>query len=526
MSYCSRLQVSFFAFFILTGFTIYAQNETFTMTQIGSNNLLTTPWDLNYGPDGYLWITEKAGKVVRVNPTTGIRDELITISDTYASGGQDGLVGFAFDDGFLTGSPYIYLSYTKGTNTTNEKQKLVRYTYSLNVNDGSLSSPIVLIDNLPAFNDHNSGRLIFGPDKKIYYTIGDQRNLVCSINLAQFLPTQQEIDAKNWANYPGKILRINTDGSIPSDNPILNGVQSHIYSYGHRNAEGLVFGTNQILYSDEHGPSSDDEVNIINPGKNYGWPYVAGLNDNLQDGPLCLANGENSFVASHSNYQDPIMSLFVPTTKDQTCTDTAASGWQCRTNIAPSSITIYESDAIPSWKNSLLITSLKKGRVYRLKLNADGTAVNQNDITQYFYTQNRYRDIVVSPDGKSIYIITDSSGKTADASGKTTVSIMQNPGAILKFTLNASLSVNNTETETFFRTWPNPASNTLYIELKEDGGKDFRAQLINTLGQVVKEFTELKNGVNETKIDNLPAGVYILKLYSKDNSWQKSIILN
>lgn len=522
MNVNKQLHVVIFLFFILVFNTIQGQNEAFTMTQIGSNNLLTSPWDLNYGPDNYLWVTEKVtGKVVRVNPANGVRDDLIQIPGAYSSGKQDGLLGLAFDDGFLTGSPYVYLSYTVGTSIFNEKQRLVRYTYSVNGNDGSLSSPLILIDNLPAYDDHNSGRLIFGPDKKLYYTIGDQANKNCNTNLAQFLPTQQEIDAKNWTNYPGKMLRLNTDGSIPSDNPIINGVRSHIYTYGHRNPQGLVFGTNGILYSDEQGPSSDDEVNIMNAGKNYGWPFVAGFKDNLQyDDDGCLAGNETSFKAP--NYQDPIMSMFVSSTyKDPACTDT----WMCRPNIAPSSIAIYENDAIPSWKNSLLITSLKKGRVYRLKLSADGTTVDQNDVTQYFYTQNRYRDIVASPDGKSFYIITDSSGKTSDVSGMTTVSTMANPGAILKFTLNEeSLSVNQPE-ENFFRIWPNPVSNSLFIELKDFVEVNTKAQLINSLGQVVIEFKDLKTGVNELKIDNFPTGVYILRLYSKGNSWQKTLIL-
>lgn len=520
MNIYNRLLIVGFYFFIVT---IQAQNETFTMTQIGSNNLLFTPWDLNYGPDNYLWITERyTGNVVRVNPATAERDDLIQIAGAYSSGGQDGLVGMAFDDEFLTGKPYLYLSYTVGTSVFNEKQRLVRYTYSINGNDGSLSSPVILIDNLPAYNDHQSGRLVFGPDKKLYYTIGDQANKVCSTNLAQFLPTQQQIDAKNWANYPGKMLRLNTDGTIPSDNPVINGVQSHIYTYGHRNPQGLVFGTNGILYSDEQGPSSDDEINIMNAGKNYGWPFVAGYKDNLQyDNDGCLAGNETSFTAS--NYQDPIMSMFVSNTyKDPACVD----AWMCRPNIAPSSIAIYESNAIPSWKNSLLITSLKKGRVYRLKLNADGTAVDQNDVTQYFYTQNRYRDIVASPDGKSFYIITDSSGKTSNASGMTTMNTVANPGAILKFTLNENLSVPAMEETTAFRTWPNPVSHTLYIELKDTAEKDFKAQLISSSGQIVKEFTDLKTGINEIKINNFSAGVYILKVYSKRTSWQKSVIIN
>src|SRR5690606_21179726 len=124
--------------------------------------------------------------------------------------------------------------------------------------------------------------------------------------------------------------------------------------------------------------------------------------------------------------------------------------------------------------NSLLITSLKKGRVYRLKLDANGTAV-VGEATQLFYTQNRYRHIVVSPDGKSIYIITDSSGKTSDASGFNLASNVQNPGAILKFTLDGALSVTDINAEKFFKIWPNPTSNKLYIDLKKSNSNNFKA---------------------------------------------------
>lgn len=518
MNFFNRLRVLFVLLIILIGPVSHSQNETFTMTQIGANNLLKVPWDLQYGPDGYLWVTEKRVGVVRVNPATAQRDELIQLSDLSSTAtGQDGLLGMALHPDFLTTSPYVYLSYTHLVSGQN-KQKIVRYTYTINGNDGSLYSPVVLIDNLPSSNDHQSGRLIFGPDQKLYYTIGDQAVKVCASNLAQFLPTQLQIDQKNWANYPGKTLRLNLDGLIPTDNPVLNGVKSHIYSYGHRNAQGLVFGSNGILYSDEQGPSSDDEINIINSGKNYGWPFVAGVKDNLMyDADGCLTT-ETSFTAT--NYQDPIMSLFLANTyKDPACTDS----WMCRPNIAPSSLEIYESDAIPAWKNSLLLTSLKKGRVYRVKLDATGTAVVGNAI-QYFYTQNRYRDIVAAPDGKSFYLITDDSGKTADASGMNTVSVMQNPAAILKFTLNESLSVASLEKEPAFKFWPNPAKHTLFIEIKEPNGGNFKAELINSSGQVVKKIKELQLGINETNIANLPVGVYILKLYSNDTTWQESII--
>ncbi|MFB6318616.1 PQQ-dependent sugar dehydrogenase [Saccharicrinis sp. FJH54] len=497
-----------------------AQDESFITNQIGPDNLLNTPWDLQYGPDGYLWITEKHdGVLLRVNPETAERDELIHLSDLSSSGGQDGLLGFAFHEKFQSDSPYIYVSYTHLL-SGERRQKLVRFTYSINGNDGSLSSPVVLLDGLPSSNDHQSGRLLYGPDNKLYYTIGDQGVKVCDNNLAQFLPTQQQIDNNDWSRYPGKVLRLNTDGSIPEDNPVIDGVKSHVYSYGHRNPQGLVFGNNGILYSDEHGPSSDDEINIIDPGKNYGWPYVAGIKDNLvYDNDGCHSN-ETSFT--DPNYQDPLLSLFTPDTeKEPSCND----AWMCRPNIAPSSIAIYENDKIPGWENALLLTSLKKGRVYKVQLDETGTSVIGEPIP-YFYTTNRYRDIAIDPDGKSFYIITDNTGKTADASGMNTLRDMQNPGTILKFTYQETLSDNKPVANVFFKIWPNPASNTLFIQVNSDPYPDLNATLINSTGQVVKRYPDLKNGTNETNTEDLAPGIYLLNLQSKQEMWHERVVVH
>ncbi len=528
-------------------YTNYAQNESFTMTPIGPNFLLNKPWDLHYGPEGYLWVTEREnGIVVRINPATAERDELVNIPDLHSSAGQDGLLGMALHDGILGDHPYVYLSYThlvQGQRT----QKLVRYTYQVDGSDGSLTSPITIIDNLPASNDHNSGRLIFGPDQKLYYTIGDQggnqgSGNYCNPILSQVLPTQAEIDQQDWRHYPGKILRLNTDGSIPDDNPVLDGVQSHIFSYGHRNAQGIVFGSNGLLYADEHGPNTDDEVNIIYSGKNYGWPNVAGYQDdqaydycNWSSAPDCedlsfsatschssiVLLEESSFSAT--NFQEPLLSMFnVP--DDYDYNDPACSStWMCRPNVAPSSIEIYESDAIPGWKNSLLVSSLKRGRIYRLQLDENGSAV-VGDTTQAFYTTNRYRDIVADPDGKSFYIITDESGNTSDASGYNLATNLQNPGTILKFTLNESTAVTNPASEDAFQVWPNPASGYIYIKLI--GQMDqAEAQLIHTNGTIVRKQSTLQFGVNELDVENLTPGIYFVRLSSKDRSWQKRIII-
>lgn len=544
------LSLVFFTLTLFFGHNVQAQNESFIMTQIGPDFLLKKPWDLNYGPDDYLWVSERQeGVIVRINPTTAERDEIIDIPDMSSTAGQDGLLGFAFHKDFLNGSPYVYLSYTylvQGQRT----QKLVRYTYDINGNDGSLSSPVIVIDNLPCSNDHNSGRLLFGPDDKLYYSIGDQganqSSNYCNPNLAQVMPTQSEIDQEDWSNYPGKILRLNPDGSIPNDNPMFGGVQSHIYSVGHRNPQGIVFGNNGILYSDEHGPNTDDEVNIIYSGKNYGWPNIAGYQDdqlydycNWSSAPNCQSLSysstnchpsitlleENTF--SEPNYQGPLLSMFAAP-DDYNFNDPACSdSWICRPNVAPSSIAIYESDEIPAWKNSLLVASLKRGRIYRLKLDEDGTSM-VGDTTQHFYTQNRYRDIALDPDGKSFYIITDESGKTSDATGYQQRTTMLNPGTILKFTLDESTDVSDEEMDDVFHIWPNPVSDKLYVELKNRGGNIFNAELgtygseinyriYNQLGARVKVGKNIssKTPLN-ISVSNLKPGMYYIRLNSGD----------
>src|SRR5690606_9625802 len=205
--------------------------------------------------------TERTGKQIsRIDPATGEQHVAIVIDEISAPGGQDGLMGLALHPelGTGTGNDYVYAAYTyvdeeKGADPQVPEAtspyhmlytKLVRLTY--NEADGTLGDSMDLITGLPASNDHNSGRLKFGPDNTLYYTLGDMGNNqganVCLAIESQRLPTAEEVEAKDYVAYVGKSLRLNLDGTIPEDNPELGGVKSHVYTYGHRNMQGIDFG--------------------------------------------------------------------------------------------------------------------------------------------------------------------------------------------------------------------------------------------------------------------------------------------
>jgi len=420
------------------------------------------PYTLIYGPDDYLWLTERVGKKVnRVSKDGTVNDLLLNLgSSVYQTGGQDGLMGMVLHPnlGKGTGEDYVYLAYTYSntgstTDDTSRRTKIVRYTYSVSSNNGTLGSPLVLIEGLLASNDHNSGKLAFGPDNKLYYTIGDlgvnQFANKCNVNRSQEIPTLAMLNSvpANYEYYQGKTLRLNLDGSIPDDNPVISGIRSHIFTYGHRNAQGLVFGKNGKLYSSEHGPKSDDELNILKSGGNYGWPFISGYKDNknyefcnwstatnctgIAFSDYVCGAGATSLTESSwaGTFTPPITTLF---TIDAGYNFTG--GWLTWPTIGPSSAKIYEgfNSEIPGWDNSIFMTTLKKGRVYRQKLSADGNSV-VGEPEELFYTQNRYRDIAFGPDGKTIYIITDSGGTTSGPSGSSSLSVTD-LGKILVYT--------------------------------------------------------------------------------------------
>ena len=214
---------------------------------------LNVPWEIAFLPDGTYLVTERPGQLVHIYPDRRERIEVIGVEQV----GEGGLLGLALAPDFEnSGHIYLYQTTQAEDGLTN---RVVRYRFE---ND-SLSQEEIIIQNIPGAQYHDGGRIAFGPDGKLYVTTGDAGETA----LAQ--------DVNSVA---GKILRLNPDGSIPEDNPF--GADNPVYSYGHRNPQGLAWTDSGELWITEHGPSGVrsgyDEVNRVEAGANYGWPDFVG----------------------------------------------------------------------------------------------------------------------------------------------------------------------------------------------------------------------------------------------------------
>jgi glucose/arabinose dehydrogenase len=317
---------------------------------------LDTPWELTFAPDGRLFFTQRPGVVSVIE--NGDTKVWLAMDSVVEEVGESGLTGITLHPQFAQNG-YVYLGYTYAESKAPLKlvNKLVRYK-----EDASTKTPVfdkVLLDGIAGNYVHNIGPLEFGPDGKLYVAIGET-----------FLPDlAQDMNVLN-----GKILRINDDGTIPDDNPFPG---SYIYSLGHRNPQGIVFHPEtQALWSTEHGPSEEqgccnDEINLIKPGANYGWPIIRGSQ-------------------TQAGFETPVYHSGDTTT------------W------APTGgVFITQGE----WKGSLLFTGLRGQALYRaVPDSADANKIQT--VERYLHQEfGRLRNVIEGPDGKIYISVSNQDGR-------------------------------------------------------------------------------------------------------------------
>jgi glucose/arabinose dehydrogenase len=325
---------------------------------------LTVPWGIVFTPDGRMIFTERPGRV-RVFENGKLRAEpLYTVADVEPTG-ESGLMGLTLHPQFAD-NHLLYLAYAYRTGDGELRVRVVRFRET----GTTLTDRKLIIEDIPAAQFHAGTRLRFGPDGKLYITTGDA--------------TTRDI-AQQLNSLGGKTLRLNDDGTVPPDNPFFNerGARPEIWTYGHRNSQGLDFqpGSN-LMFQTEHGPSGfdgpggGDEVNIVERGKNYGWPLI-------------------HHTQTRGGLESPLLE-YTPA-------------------VAPSGATFYRGtnpNGFAQFKGNFFFACLRGEAIIRVVL--DGRrVVSQERLLEHQY--GRIRDVVEGPDGALYFATSNRDGRGSPA---------------------------------------------------------------------------------------------------------------
>ena len=341
------------------GAIVQSEKQKFQVDTI--TNQLKNPWGIAFLPDGRILVTEREGEIRIVEDGKLLDEKIQGVPAVYAKG-QGGLLDIQLHPNFKENA-FIYLSYSKPVadsgGTVIARAKL----------DGnSLTNLEELFKSVPLGSSevHFGSRIVFDGNGYMFFTSGERG---------------KKENAQDLTNHLGKVLRLHDDGKVPSDNPFINviGAKSEIWSYGHRNLQGLYYDkTTGTLWEHEHGPKGGDELNVVIKGKNYGWPVITyGIN---YDGSIITDLKEKDGMEQPVRYWVP--------------------------SIAPCGLTMVTSDKYPGWKGNLLVGALAHQLVARVEI-ADNKFVKEERLLENI---GRVRAVVESPDGY-IYIAMENPGK-------------------------------------------------------------------------------------------------------------------
>lgn len=331
---------------------------TLSITPVVSG--LVNPWAIAFLPDGRMLITERGGNLRLADTSGDLSVPFTGVPSVYASG-QGGLLDLILDPSFATNNT-IYFAYSEGSASASGTA-IARAV--VNTGTRTLSNVTVIYRQTPKTtgSGHYGARLAFGTDGKLYIALGDRQ---------KFDPAQNPMQTL------GKIVRLNTDGSVPADNPFVGNASylPEIWSLGHRNPQGMTrHPVTGQLWTAEHGAMGGDEINTPERGKNYGWPVISyGLN---YDGSKIGEGSAKAGMEQPRCYWDP--------------------------SIAPGNLVFYTGGKVASWSGNLFVAALKDGSLNRLTLNG-----NQITGMERINIGKRVRDVRQGPDGW-LYLATDES---------------------------------------------------------------------------------------------------------------------
>ncbi len=332
------------------------------------NTSLNSPWGLAFLPDARMLVTQKAGSLLLISADGKTVLTEVAGLPPAVSAGQGGLLDVAVDPDFAS-EPWVYWAYSEAgtgpqaglSGTAVARGRLV---------GNRLLDVAVIYRQQPKVSGsgHFGARLVFRSDKTLYVTLGER---------------QLGSPAQDLGSALGKVVRIQRDGSMPSDNPRLAGGRPEIWSYGHRNPQGAALrpGTDE-LWVTEHGPQGGDELNRVVAGGNYGWPLFSyGCNYGEPVGDACRIGG-----GRHGVGQIEPVSFWVPT------------------SIAPSGLVFYTGNGFPAWRGQVFIGALAGTALWRIELNGNVEVAREKLLADL---QERIRDVRQGPDGW-LYLLTDS----------------------------------------------------------------------------------------------------------------------
>lgn len=349
------------------------QHHGYTVETVAEG--LVRPWAIKFLPDGTMLVSERAGQLRLI-----IEDQLVEqpVADTPEvwNHSQGGLLDVAVDPNYDTpnhpGNGWIYLSYSEITDDSREKPSgmtaVVRGKLQQRDDRWYWIDQETLFTTPARFASparvHFGSRFVFDNDDTLFFSIGDRGQQ----------DRAQQLDKPN-----GKIHRIHTDGSIPEDNPFPSraNIMPSVWSYGHRNPQGLAkHPVTGELYDIEHGPRGGDEINLVTPGSNYGWPEVSySMNYNQ------TARGDNPPFHADKGFVEPIY-YWLP-------------------SIAQCGSSFYVGEGFPNWQNDLFVAALAKQEIRRIRLSGDGQTVIEDE--PIYRGRGRVRDVVPGPDG-TLYV--------------------------------------------------------------------------------------------------------------------------